>query len=97
MRWFTKLRLRYRSLFDRSRVEDDLEDELRDYINGEIERQVGAGATPEEARKRALSSLGGMNVSRRSAATHGVSGGWKILSTMCDLHFVHSAKPRYLQ
>ena len=59
MRWFKKWRLRFQSLFDRSRVEDDLEDELRDYIDCEIEREVGAGATPEEARRRALSSLGG--------------------------------------
>ena len=59
MRWFTKWRLRFQSLFDRSRVEDDLEDELRDYIDREIEREVGGGATPEEARRRALSSLGG--------------------------------------
>src|ERR1039458_7417118 len=59
MRWFTKWHLRFQSLFDRSRVEDDLEDELRDYIDREIQREVGAGATPEEARRRALSSLGG--------------------------------------
>src|ERR1041385_5884068 len=59
MRCFTKWRLRFQWLFDRSRVEDDLEDELRDYIEREIEREVGGGATPEEARKRARSSLGG--------------------------------------
>ena len=60
MRWFTKWRLRFQSLFDRSRVEDDLEDELRDYIDREIEREVGGGATLEEARRRALSSLSGI-------------------------------------
>src|SRR5271156_5596005 len=59
MRWFTKWRLRFQFLFDRSRVEDDLEDELRDYIHREIEREVGAGATPEVARRHALRSLGG--------------------------------------
>ena len=59
MRWFKKWRLRFQSLFDRSGVEDDLEDELRDYIDREIEREVAAGATPEEARRHALSSLGG--------------------------------------
>ena len=58
MRWFRKWRLRFRSLFDRSRVENDLEDELRDYIDRETEREVAAGATPEEAKRRALSSLG---------------------------------------
>jgi hypothetical protein len=59
MRWFRKCRLRFRSLFDRSRVEKDLEDELRDYIDRETEREVAAGATAEEAKRRALSSLGG--------------------------------------
>ena len=59
MRWFTKWRLRFQFLFHRSRVEDDLEDELRDYIHREIEREVSAGATPEDARRRALASLGG--------------------------------------
>jgi putative ABC transport system permease protein len=59
MRWFRKWRLRFRSLFDRSRVENDLEDELRDYIDRETEGEVAAGATPEEAKRRALSSLGG--------------------------------------
>src|SRR5580700_1017382 len=59
MRWFTKWRLRFQSLFDRSRVEDDLADELRDYIDHEIAREVSGGATLEEARRRALLSLGG--------------------------------------
>jgi predicted permease len=59
MRWFRKWRLRFQSLFDRSRVENDLEDELRDYIDRETEREVAAGATAEEAKRRALSSLGG--------------------------------------
>src|SRR5580698_3809728 len=59
MRWFMKWRLRFRSLCSRSRVEGDLEDELRDYIDREIEREAGGGATPEEARRRALASLGG--------------------------------------
>ena len=59
MRWFRKWRLRFRSLFDRSRVENDLEDELRDYVDRETEREVAAGATPGEAKRRALSSLGG--------------------------------------
>ncbi|MGH9663707.1 MAG: ABC transporter permease, partial [Bryobacteraceae bacterium] len=59
MRWFRKWRLRFQSLFDRSRLENDLEDELRDYIDRESEREAAAGATPEEARRRALASLGG--------------------------------------
>lgn len=51
MRLLRKMILRFRSLFDRSRLEDDLEDELRDYIEREIDNQIEKGASPEEARQ----------------------------------------------
>lgn len=60
MRLFRTLSLRFRSLFDRSRVETDLEDELRDYLDREAEQAIAAGSTPEEARRLALASLNGM-------------------------------------
>ncbi len=59
MRWLRKCRLRFRSLFNRSSVESDLEDELRDYIDREFEKEMAAGVSPEEARRRARASLGG--------------------------------------
>ncbi len=59
MRSIRRLRLRCRSLFDHLRVENDLEDELRDYIERETEREVAAGWSPEEARRRAISTLRG--------------------------------------
>ncbi|MBV9301312.1 MAG: ABC transporter permease [Acidobacteriaceae bacterium] len=59
MRWIRKIRLRFRSLFERSRVEGDLEDELRDFVEREMERQIATGLSPEEARRLALSSLHG--------------------------------------
>ncbi len=59
MRWRRKWRLRFQSLFDRSQVERDLEDELRDYIEREIATAMAAGASFEEARRHALSSLRG--------------------------------------
>ena len=46
MRWPTKLRLRFRSLFHTSRVEADLDLELRDYLEREIERAIAAGTSP---------------------------------------------------
>src|SRR6185369_8405026 len=55
MRWFRKLRLRIQSLFDRSRAETDLEDELRDYLEREMELAIAGGSSPEEARRHALS------------------------------------------
>ena len=51
MRLLRKMILRFRSLFDRSSLEDDLEDELRDYVEREIESQIEKGASPEEARQ----------------------------------------------
>ncbi len=59
MRWLRKLRLRFQSLLDRSRVESDLEDELRDYLDRETERGIAAGLSREEARRLAVSSLHG--------------------------------------
>lgn len=54
-----KLRLRFRSLLHRSLVENDLKDELRGYLEQEIERQIAAGSSPDEARMFAKSSLNG--------------------------------------
>jgi len=59
MRRFRKLRLRIRSLLDRSRVESDLEDEIAYYLDREIEQAIAAGASPEEAKRHALSTLNG--------------------------------------
>src|SRR5438270_6338958 len=59
MRWLRKLQLRFRSLFNRSGVERDLEDELRDYLDHEIERAIAAGCSPEEANSHAQSTLSG--------------------------------------
>ncbi|HEY7211533.1 MAG TPA: permease prefix domain 1-containing protein, partial [Bryobacteraceae bacterium] len=60
MRWPGKWRLRLRTMFHPARVEEDLEDELRDYIDRETERGAAAGTSLEEARRLALSSLRGV-------------------------------------
>lgn len=59
MRWLRKSRLRFRSLFHRSRAERDLDDELHDYLEREIEREIASGASFEQAKRHALSSLCG--------------------------------------
>lgn len=53
--------IRLKSLVNRSRLEHDLSDELGDYIDREIEREMAAGWSPEEARKRALAAFGGLD------------------------------------
>ncbi len=55
-KWWSHLR----SLIYRSRLEHDLDDELNDYLEREVEREILAGCSPPEARKRALASLGGV-------------------------------------
>jgi predicted permease len=60
MRWIYKLPLRLRSLFRKSRVEQELSDELRFHLEKLIEEKVAQGMTPEEARYAAMRELGGV-------------------------------------
>jgi len=62
MRWFYKLLLRLRSLFRKSRLEQELCDELRFHLEKLVEEKVAKGMTPEEARYAALRELGGMEL-----------------------------------
>jgi len=60
MRWFYKLPLRFQSLFCKSRVERQLNDELRFHLERLIEEKVAKGMMPKEARYAALNDLGGV-------------------------------------
>jgi len=60
MRWFEKLVLRLRSLFKKDRVERELDKELHFHLERQIEADIAAGASPEDARCRALRSFGGV-------------------------------------
>src|SRR5919197_1857116 len=60
MRWFYKLPLRFRSLFRRSRVEQELSDEVRFHLEKLVDENVAKGMKPEEARYAALRELGGV-------------------------------------
>src|SRR5438094_3954264 len=60
MRWTDKLRLRWRSLWRRPRVEQELDDELRFHLQQQIEENLAAGMSPEEARYAARRSIGGL-------------------------------------
>lgn len=51
------LRLRLRSLFLRSKVDAELEEELQYHLDRQIELEIAAGSTPEEARYAALRSI----------------------------------------
>ena len=61
MRSLYKLFLRFRSLFHKNRVEQELRDELRFHLEKLIEEKVAKGMTPGEARYAALRELGGLD------------------------------------
>src|SRR3954447_6872260 len=48
------------SSFGRTELEGQLDDELRDHIERETAKNIEAGFSPEEARRRALVDFGGV-------------------------------------
>ncbi|HMG33233.1 MAG TPA: ABC transporter permease [Blastocatellia bacterium] len=58
--WFYTLPMRLRSLFRRSRVEDELDEELRYHLERQIEEDIANGMTAEEARRAALRAMDGL-------------------------------------
>jgi MacB-like periplasmic core domain len=61
MRTVNKLKLRLRSLFQREAVNHELDDELRLHIDHQIEQNIAAGMSPDEARYAALREFGGLD------------------------------------
>src|SRR5262249_33415436 len=55
-----KLRLRLRALFFKSKMEDELDEEVRFHLEREIEENIARGMTPEEAHYAAIRSFGGV-------------------------------------
>jgi len=60
MRWYYKLPLRLRSLFRKDKAELDLSEELQFHLQNQIDELVAEGMNPQEARREALKSLGGV-------------------------------------
>ena len=58
-RWFIGLRLRLRSLFQRSSVESELDEELLMHVDHLTQSNIDAGMTPEGARREALKAMEG--------------------------------------
>src|SRR5262245_50336401 len=55
-----KLRLRLRALFFKSKLEEELDEEVRFHLEREIQENIARGMTPEEARYAALRNFGGV-------------------------------------
>ena len=49
-----------RNLFRKKRIESDLDDEIRSYVDAVTDEKIAAGFTPEDARRHALAESGGM-------------------------------------
>ena len=64
MRWMNRLRLRLRSLFRTTRVEQELDEELRYHVDRLVDDYVAAGVAPSEARCRALREMGAIEVQK---------------------------------
>ena len=78
-----KLRLRFRALFFKSRMESELDEELRFHLEREIEQNMARGMSPEEARRAALRSFGGVErakeESRDGRGIRFLEEGWEDL------------------
>jgi predicted permease len=68
------IRARLRALFRRGTAERELAEELRFHIEMETEKNVKAGMTPDEARRRALRDFGGLEPTKE--AHRDVRGRW---------------------
>src|ERR1700677_573746 len=60
MRWFHRVRSIYRNLFRNTRVERELDEELRVYAALLAEEKMQSGFSAAEARREALMDLGGI-------------------------------------
>lgn len=59
-RWFYTVPLRLRSMFRRSQVEQELDEELRYHIEERIAEQIAKGVSPVEARYAAMRAMEGI-------------------------------------
>jgi putative ABC transport system permease protein len=59
-RWFYTWPLRWRSLFRRRAVEQELEDELQYHVDRQVQEFIRRGLDPAEARRLVLRDLGGL-------------------------------------
>jgi putative ABC transport system permease protein len=57
--WIYTVRLKLRALFRRKKVEQELDEELRDHLERKIAENIASGMTPQDARRQALLDLGG--------------------------------------
>ncbi len=64
MSWLAGIRQRINEALRPDRADRDLQDELRDHLEREIERQLADGVPVEDARRRALARAGALHATR---------------------------------
>ena len=68
-----KLRLRLRAIFFKSKMEEELDEEMRFHLERECQENIARGMTPKEAQLAALRSFGGVErVKEESRDVRGV-------------------------
>ena len=65
-RLLSTLRLLLRSVFRRARVEQELDDEIRDHIDRRVAADVARGVAPDQARQAAFRAFGGVEQSKEA-------------------------------
>src|SRR6266511_4499425 len=58
MNWFHKFRLRFRALFQKEKLDAQMDDEMRSHIEMQTQENIESGMKPEEARYAALRQFG---------------------------------------
>src|SRR5439155_20230197 len=58
MNWFHKLRLGFRALAQKQKLDSRMDDEMRSHIEMQTQENIEAGMNPEEARYAALRQFG---------------------------------------
>ncbi|MGH7576263.1 MAG: permease prefix domain 1-containing protein, partial [Longimicrobiales bacterium] len=76
MSWFHGATQRLRAVLQWRRIEADLNEEFRDHLEREVERQLAAGVSPAEARRRAKLRFGEPEVVKESVRD---AHGWRLI------------------
>ena len=74
-----------RNLFNRDRIEDELDAEMRATLQLLIEEKVQAGFPPDEARRRAMLEFGGVESVKEQV--RGVRAGAFVETTLLDIRY----------
>src|SRR5688572_249684 len=85
MKWFNILRDRLRALRKRDSVIHDIDREMRSHLHLQIEENIKAGMSPDEAREKARRSFGNLN--RAVDAAYDVKGGGLFETLVQDVRY----------